>query len=56
MKYKSKSANSNTTRPNLERFKYEVAQEMGLSFRNKKTNQNEGTETKAKGYENGKTF
>lgn len=56
MNSKIDKSDKNTTRPNLERFKYEVAQEMGLSTRNKTISKDNVTTEKVKGFKNGKTF
>lgn len=56
MKPKNDESDKTTNRPNLERFKYEVAQEMGLSTRNKTVNKDNGLIDKTKISKNGKTF
>ena len=56
MKPKNDESDKTINRPNLERFKYEVAQEMGLSTRNKTVSKDNASSDKTKISKNGKKF
>jgi len=55
-KSKNKASTPNTKQPKLERFKYEVAQEMGISSRSKTVNKVKKAEQLGPSSKDGKTF